>query len=241
MAHRELLDGKTIALHEHGAVCRESGPAAVGSMGREDGTVHGNPLLRENLESPFLRRAEGESGRPEGIHRLPGDVLEPPDGIPDIGPELFGRLLPDQLVVLRVGAHGVFFRNPPHEVRVGLGNPPDHEESGAGTRILQNPKQPLGVLVDPHLELPPLRFRAGGVIVQQVEPFLQIDGQDPKRSVRLWRHTVQCTCSPTTALCPNDRFPDSPGHTWSPGRNPSHASRWPGRSWSQSPESVRRI
>ena len=162
-------------------------------MGRKNGTVHGNSLLRKDLESPCFRGPDGESGRPESIDPLSRNILQTVDGGTEIFPELFRRLLPDQLVVLRMAANRILFGDPRHQVRIGPGYPADDEESGGRSRFFQETEQAPGVFVDPYFELFPFRFRPGRIMVQQVEPFFQVDSKDTRTS--LFQHIRHDTCS----------------------------------------------
>ena len=86
-------------------------------------------------------------------------------------------LLPHQLVVHRMTANLVLLSNLPHHVWIRLRNPSDHKERSFRVRPFQDIEDPVHVLIDPHLILPPLSLGAGRVKVEEMKPLLNIKSQ----------------------------------------------------------------
>ena len=78
-------------------------------------------------------------------------------------------------MIHRMAPDFIFFGDTPHKIRISPGDPSDHEKRRPRIRIFENPENALHILVNADRIPDPLRFRACRVIVEEMEPLLDIE------------------------------------------------------------------
>ncbi len=170
--------------------------AAVRVMRRKHRTIDLDPALPDNLESPGFAAADRKARCAEIPHRFSGDILQQTDRSAHILLESLPVLLPYELVVHRMAPDFVFFGDAPHKIRISPGDPSDHEKRRPRIRIFENPENALHILVNADRIPDPLRLGACRVIVEEMEPLLDIERKYVHTTKSVWtnRNTFDHFC-----------------------------------------------
>lgn len=173
--YRELFYLLAVDIQDGRLTFAIGGKASMCMMGRKDGAVYLDTEVMQYPEGPRLGLAYRESRGTEIAYRLAGEILEQLYGRVDIAAELIGALLPDELMGHRVRANLISLGDSFHYLRIGTRNPSDYEECRFRPGVVKYPEDAIHVLMDAHLIPLPLLLRPCGVIVEEMEPLLDIE------------------------------------------------------------------
>jgi len=143
-------------------VCTNAGPLAPKSL---------DALFGQYLEEPGTIMGDGEPRSPIADHLPPDGILDGMQSVTEVGPELFWSLFIDQLMHVGVAADA-------YDPRVFARHPPEAEEGRRLLLALEQVQDTVHVLFDTRRVMTPLPFGTGGFVVQDMEPLLDVEGQD---------------------------------------------------------------
>ena len=153
--------------------------SSVVSGCRHDGHVNVKSLLGKYRICPEAFLPNGESRSAEARHGLAANILQDPARHRNFLPKLLRALFENKPMIVPVAADLMSqVADPPHQPRISLGDPSEHQERRLHIRIVEQAQQDVGILLDQRRCCVP---RLGIIVLRlhptNVKPFFQIDAE----------------------------------------------------------------